>query len=98
MEFNQDFNNASDWINTHLDIQLEWMRRTSEFDRDHLAILIKCSHKNRVWITYGELAKIGINEDTLKNELAYLLSIRVLLYRVDKSSNSYFALRERIED
>ena len=92
-----EYGNSFEWIRNHLDIKLQWMKRMAEFDRDHLAILMKCSYKNRPWVTYSELAKIGINENNLKDEIAYLLSIKVLLLRVDTKSNYYFALRERFE-
>ena len=93
-----EFNNSYEWIQTHLDTKLQWMKRMCEFDRDHLAIMMKCSYKNRPWISYSELSKIGINEDDLKEALGYLLSIRVLLCKVDgKTHSCVFGLRERFK-
>ena len=79
------------------DTSLQWFQRHEEFDRDHKAIMLVCSHENYDWVSYGFLSKrSGLDADALRKVLHELTLCNVLLMQ-QSQGRSYFALRERIE-
>ena len=80
---------------------LEWMKRTAEFDRDHMVIMLNCSREQYLWTSYEHLRnRCGLAEEVLDKQLQYLCKCRVLLIYVsedDPHRRVLFARRERVE-
>ena len=80
---------------------LQWIKRPSEFDRDHQAIMAVCSREQYLWTSYEHLhRKAGINREVLDDQLQYLCKLGALLIYVsdDKPDRRVlFALRERVD-
>ena len=80
---------------------LQWMKRPTEFDRDHMAIMLVCSREKYLWTSYDHLRrKCGLEEEVLDSQLQYLCKLGALLIYVsdDKENRRVlFALRERVE-
>ena len=79
-------------------MDLEWMQRPSEFDRDHQAIMLACSRKQWLWTTYGYLLKVaGMGERGLNTRLKELVESRCIYLHKNDEGRLFFALRERID-
>ena len=80
---------------------LQWLKRPSEFDRDHQVILLACSREKYLWSSYTLLErKCGLKEERLDDQLHYLCKIGVLYIYIseDEPRRVFFALRERVEE
>ena len=80
---------------------LQWLRRPSEFDRDHQVVMLACSRAKYLWSSYNLLErKCALSEETLDDQLQYLCKIGILYIYVsdDEARRIFFALRERIEE
>ena len=80
---------------------LQWMKRPTEFDRDHMAIMLTCSREQYLWTSYDHLRrKCGLPEEVLDEQLQYLCKCGVLFIFVSEEEPQrrvLFALRERVE-
>ena len=80
------------------DKSLQWMQRPSEFDRDHQAVLLACSEKDKIWTTYHQLYKrSGLEEKILSKSIHELLIVGAIILNQDTKDRSIFALRERLK-
>ena len=80
---------------------LQWLKRQSEFDRDHQAIMLACSRERYLWTSYSTIEKrSGLSDQDLHATLHYLCKIGILYIFIteDKPRKVFFALRERIEE
>ena len=80
---------------------LQWLKRQSEFDRDHQAVMLACSRERYLWTGYSTIEKrSGLRDQDLHDTLHYLCRIGILYIFIteDKPRKVFFALRERIEE
>ena len=80
---------------------LQWLKRQSEFDRDHQAIMLACSRAKYLWTSYSVIEKrSGLGPQELHDTLHYLCKIGILFIYIteDKPRRVFFALRERVEE
>mgnify|MGYP007032447264 FL=1 len=88
-------------MNKDLAQGLQWLKRPSEFDRDHQVIMLACSRDKYLWASYPLLErKCGMSEENLDDQLQYLCKIGVLYIYIsdDEPRRVFFALRERVEE
>jgi len=86
-------------MSKHLyDTSLQWFQRHCEFDRDHQAVMLACSRAKYLWSSYSHIKKAcGLTTDNLRGVLHELTSMNVLHLHQHKSQ-TFFALRERVEN
>lgn len=80
---------------------LQWLKRQSEFDRDHQVIMLACSREKYLWTSYSLIEKrAGLGDQDLHDTLHYLCKIGILYIYIseDKPRRVFFALRERVEE
>ena len=77
---------------------LQWMKRPSEFDRDHHAVMLACSRKEWIWTSWEQMKRqAGLAENYLKVVIRELTQYQIIAHSRNEEGKLFFCLRERLE-
>tara|TARA_Y100001973_G_scaffold106779_1_gene187526 strand:- start:6513 stop:6800 length:288 start_codon:yes stop_codon:yes gene_type:complete len=78
-------------------LDLEWMDRTSEFERDQQAVMLACSRRTLMWVTENQLKfHSGLQGQALFDATEPLVELGII-HQFEDADGVYFTLNERLE-